>query len=80
MSEKLACRQAREGLTEYLENALPPRRRQGIEVHLGACGPCMDYFAQLRAVIAASARKSEVAIPQGMKSRLLRDFRERAGG
>jgi anti-sigma factor RsiW len=49
---KLACRQAVELVTDYLEDALPRGQRRRFEVHLATCADCTEYLAQMRAIIA----------------------------
>jgi anti-sigma factor RsiW len=48
----LACRQAVELLTDYLENVLPRSLRGRLEAHLADCPDCPEYVAQMRATIA----------------------------
>ena len=50
----LACRQAVELMTDYLEDALSPRGRARLEAHLADCPHCTEYLAQIRDVIAAA--------------------------
>jgi anti-sigma factor RsiW len=49
---KLACRQAVELVTDYLEDALPRGQRRRFEAHLATCADCTEYLAQMRAIIA----------------------------
>ncbi len=44
----LACRQAVELVTDYLEGALTRRDRDRLETHLAACPHCTEYLAQMR--------------------------------
>jgi anti-sigma factor RsiW len=76
MSESAACRRTREGLTEYLEDALSPRRRQGMERHLEACQSCRGYLAQLQEMIAAAQGAAVESMPAAMKARLVRKLAE----
>ena len=75
MAEPRACRTFREGLTEYLEEALPPSRRQGLESHLAACPSCRALLEQVRCTIRSSSGLSGEPMPPGMKSALLRALR-----
>lgn len=54
--DAIACQQAVELVTDYLEGALSPRDRARFEAHLGECPHCHEYFAQIRATIAALGR------------------------
>jgi anti-sigma factor RsiW len=49
---EVACRQAVDLMTEYLEGALSPRDRERFEAHLADCDHCVEYLAQIRATIA----------------------------
>ena len=77
MSEHIACGHAREGLTEYLEDALPSERRQGIETHLASCGRCQQLYDRFRHEAAVISRPPREAMPAKMKQALLRAFRDR---
>jgi anti-sigma factor RsiW len=48
----MACREAVELVTDYLEGALSPAQRRRFEKHLARCPDCPEYLAQIRAVIA----------------------------
>lgn len=77
MTEPASCRRSREGLTEYLEDALSPTRRQGIERHLSECDECRKQLAQVRALIQVARGVPSDAMPPEMKTALLRALRER---
>jgi anti-sigma factor RsiW len=50
----MACRQAVELMTDYLDGALSSADHARLEVHLAGCANCSAYLAQLRAVIEAA--------------------------
>ena len=52
----LVCRRAVTLMTDYLDNALPPRDRARLEAHLAGCPHCSRYLAQIVETIAASGR------------------------
>ena len=52
----IVCRKAVDLLTDYLEDALPPRDRALFEAHLAGCPPCSEYLRQLRITISAVGR------------------------
>jgi anti-sigma factor RsiW len=52
----LACRQAVELMTAYLEAALDERDRARLEAHLADCPHCSEYLAQIRVTIEATGR------------------------
>ena len=47
----LACQEAVELVTEYLEGALSRRDRRRLEAHLAACPNCGAYLEQIRTTI-----------------------------
>ena len=47
----LACQQAVELVTDYLEGALSKAQRRRFEAHLARCPNCPEYLAQMRALI-----------------------------
>ncbi len=49
---ELACREAVELVTDYLEGALSARERRRFERHLAACPNCRRYIEQIRLTIA----------------------------
>ena len=75
--EQLACREAREGLTEYLENALPSVSRQGFEMHLATCAECRQFLQQLQATTGALSALPAEQMPAEMKQTLLQALRSR---
>jgi anti-sigma factor RsiW len=51
----LACRQAIELMTDYLEGSLSRRQRRRLEAHLRACPNCSNYLEQIRLTIRLSS-------------------------
>lgn len=80
MAEPRACRAFREGLTEYLENALPSSRRQGLELHLATCASCRALLEQVRCTIRSSGEFRGGPMPATMKTALLHAFRKDDSG
>jgi anti-sigma factor RsiW len=52
----LACKQAVELVTDYLDGALRGRARRRFERHLRGCPNCTAYLEQIRATVAAMGR------------------------
>jgi anti-sigma factor RsiW len=77
MTAPLGCHEVREGLTEYLDDALPPDRRLGVDVHLAACGPCRRFLGELRATTAALSGLPREPMPAEMKRELSEALRRR---
>jgi anti-sigma factor RsiW len=55
-SRDVACRDAVELMTDYLEGALRPAEVRRLERHLAACPHCAEYLEQMRITIALSGR------------------------
>ena len=51
---ELACRQAIELMTDYLDGALSSRDRARLEEHLAECPYCGEYLDQIQATVAAA--------------------------
>jgi anti-sigma factor RsiW len=49
--EQLSCRELVELVTDYLEGALSPVDTARFEDHIGRCGACSIYLAQMRQTI-----------------------------
>ena len=43
----MTCQELVELVTDYLEGALSPARRQALEAHLGECADCLRYVGQM---------------------------------
>jgi anti-sigma factor RsiW len=50
----IACRQAVELITDYLEGTLSHRDRRRLEFHLRGCSNCSAYLEQIRTTIRVS--------------------------
>jgi predicted anti-sigma-YlaC factor YlaD len=50
----IACRQAVELVTDYLEGTLSRRDRRRFEFHLRGCANCSAYLEQIRTTIRAT--------------------------
>ena len=75
-ADDLACIQAVELVTEYIEGALPEEDARRLERHLGTCPGCTDYVKQMRTLAGGLARLSEGSIPAGMRDGLVAAFRD----
>jgi len=56
LARDLACVEAVELVTDYLEGALSRRARRRYEHHLAACDGCEAYLEQVRATIRATGQ------------------------
>jgi anti-sigma factor (TIGR02949 family) len=77
MHQKLDCGDVTRRLAEYLDDALPPDQRQGVEEHLAACEACRTTLRELRATIDLLGRLPPEPTPPDLKSRLRDRLRAR---
>lgn len=77
MVVRVACNVIREGLTEYLENALPPEKRQGFEDHLSSCRDCRALLDEVRAVASSLARLPREPMPPELTRSIRESFASR---
>jgi len=52
----LACQQAVELVTDYLDGNLSRSDRRRFERHLSVCPHCTEYLAQIRAIVELAGR------------------------
>ncbi len=74
--DDITCRRAVELITDYLDDALPARRRADLERHLSVCMHCPEYIAQLKATIAATGRVDADQLSPEMKQTLIQLYRQ----
>lgn len=71
----LACRDAVELATDYLEGALSWRQRRSYEHHLRGCPNCRAHFEQIRAMVAALGKVEPEALSPAAQEDLMDVFR-----
>jgi anti-sigma factor RsiW len=71
----MACREAVELVTDYLEGALSPAQRRRFEAHLAHCPDCPEYLAQIRAVIALAGSITPDDLTPRMRGEFIRLYR-----
>lgn len=75
-AHQVMCAQVVVLLGEYVEGALPSRRRLDVSRHLDACPECRAFLDQLRATRAAVGRLPDVdGLPQHLQDLLVMRFR-----
>ena len=74
-SRDLACQQAVELVTDYLEDALSPAARRRFETHLAGCPHCTEYLAQMRATIKLTGQLTPADLTPGMQEELIALYR-----
>jgi len=71
----IACRQAVELVTAYLEEALSARDRARFESHLEGCPHCTEYLDQMRRTLAVMGRIEPEAIDPETRTELVALYR-----
>lgn len=71
----LTCQEMVELVTEYLENALPPRDRDRFEEHLMTCPSCQAHLTQVQETIRIMGSVSEEVLSERAERDLLEAFR-----
>jgi anti-sigma factor RsiW len=71
----LACQQAVELVTDYLEGRLSKRDRRRFERHLAGCPNCSNYLEQIRVTIAATGSIDAESLAPEAKHDLMDLFR-----
>jgi anti-sigma factor RsiW len=74
-ADDLACKEAVEIMTEYLEGALPATEARRLERHLPTCPGCSEYLEQMRTVAGSLGGFREGSFPAGMRDGLIAAFR-----
>ena len=73
--EDLACRDAVELVTDYLEGALSWRQRRSFERHIRRCPNCRAYFAQIRTMVSTRPMVETDALSPEARDELVDLFR-----
>jgi anti-sigma factor RsiW len=76
----IVCRKAVDLVTEYLEDALPPRDRARFEAHVAGCPHCAEYLRQMRSTVSAVGRAAPVPLPPDARSELAAVYRRWRSG
>lgn len=71
----LACREAVELVTDYLEGALSADDRARLEGHLSACPHCSEYLAQMRHTLDLLGRIEPEALEPQVQDELVALYR-----
>jgi anti-sigma factor RsiW len=72
----LACRDAVELATDYLEGALAWRQRRSYERHLRNCPNCRAHFEQIRTMVATLGNIEPEALSSAAQQDLMDVFRK----
>jgi anti-sigma factor RsiW len=67
----LACQQAVELVTDYIEDVLSRSDRRRLESHLAGCPTCTEYLVQMRTTIELMGRIEPEELPAEMRDELI---------
>ena len=73
--DDLVCRDAVELASDYLEGALPGRRRRSYERHLRGCPHCSAHLAQIRTIVAELGRAEPAQLSDDARADLMDVYR-----
>lgn len=79
LKRDLACQQAVELVTDYLEGTLRRRQRRRFESHLANCPHCRRYLQQMRITIATMGRVEPESLEPEVRETLIELFRRYRG-
>jgi len=74
--EDITCREIVEIVSDYLEGALHPDRREAFELHLSYCDGCVNYLDQMRETVRLTGELREEILPPELQAELLQAFSE----
>jgi anti-sigma factor RsiW len=68
---ELACQQAVELVTDYIEGSMSRVDRRRFEAHLSSCPHCTGYLAQMRSTIQLTGRLRSEELPIEVRGELI---------
>lgn len=74
------CQTSIDGMTEYLEDALPAERRKDLEAHLASCPRCTEFLQALRQTPRIVREASKALLPDAVRQRLEEKLKLRRKG
>lgn len=75
MEGGVSCREAAEGIFEWLDGELEPERARGVGEHLETCARCYPLLVFERSFREALARAAaEGSVPDGLEDRILKSL------
>jgi anti-sigma factor RsiW len=75
-ADDLACIEAVELMTDYLEGALPAAAARRMELHLGTCPGCTEYLEQMRTLAGSLGGLTGGSLPAETRDALIAAFRD----
>ncbi len=71
----LSCKQITDLVTDYAEGAMGLWDRMQFQLHIGMCGKCRAYVAQVKHTVASLGRLPDEPIPDEVCDELMQRFR-----
>ena len=65
------CAESRELASDYLEDALAPRKLAAVQFHLDKCGPCRAFVEALSTTIGLLGRLPRVSAPASFRQTVM---------
>jgi anti-sigma factor RsiW len=75
-AEDLACIEAVEIMTDYLDGALPAVQARRLERHLETCPGCTEYLEQMRTLAGSLGGLTKDSLPAETRDALIAAFRD----
>jgi anti-sigma factor RsiW len=75
-AEDLACIEAVEIMTDYLDRALPAVEARRLERHLETCTGCTEYLEQMRTLAGSLGGLTKDSLPAETRDALIAAFRD----
>jgi anti-sigma factor RsiW len=75
-AEDLACIEAVEVMTDYLDRALPAVQARRLERHLETCPGCTEYLEQMRTLAGSLGGLTKDSLPAETRDALIAAFRD----
>jgi anti-sigma factor RsiW len=75
-AEDLACIEAVEIMTDYLDRALPAVEARRLERHLETCPGCTEYLEQMRTLAGSLGGLTKDSLPAETRDALIAAFRD----
>jgi anti-sigma factor RsiW len=80
LRRSVSCQGLVELASDYLDDALSPRRRRAVDRHLATCANCPTYIAQLRTTVQLLGVLRLSDVPDELLDVLERAWLEEHGG
>jgi anti-sigma factor RsiW len=75
-AEDLACIEAVEVMTDYLDGALPAVQARRLERHLETCPGCTEYLEQMHTLAGSLGGLTKDSLPAETRDALIAAFRD----